>query len=914
MIPDTCMSLVLKFNVDESHTNSLLNDVPHSILVQHALRRALGFSPPSTPGAPLGLQNRGPPLARLHTPRALVHAPYRDAISVATWNSQGFFAQAGKRHREKAQYALQLLRKYDAVMLTETHGTPGRADSWASRRDLTPYWSHGSASTAGVGLLVSQDLISSFSQVEWVVIETGRAGVLRMDGPAGSLDLIVVYFPTGSGQATFDNADETDQVPMPVQRARLRAKIGHALRPSTTSLTVVAGDFNWVTEPGDRSSLHNAVASGARDSNEERHWLQQTGRVHLHEVHQPAMTHRSAQALSRLDRVYWNQGLSEQLDRQIFSAALPWTDGLSAHRAVVAGRRLPGRKIGSDHPALSPINVSTVKGTEWAHRVRLELQHRASDLQDGTPLQNLQVVKEVMRQVALNMEKSRWNRQVNPEDQEDTLCTTMRFLRAAERGHLTIISKCLECYPKLRELVRNPYAPDISEHGGLEAVREHAVDLARQHTINEMRRLHEDLPGLGEQEAQIRRGRTWRLLARLSPGKCAALSSVVGQDGTTHTDAAGMAGALRGHWRQVFADKGLSQALATRWLHEEAGRDRARKLPHRSSDRWKVTQEDMRQAIRLSPSSSPGPDGIPFAAWRAISDIAVPLLQAVYEQLAAGGADEAHAADIRKFNEGLMVFLPKDPSGVDVHGCPMFLPADTRPLSIGNADNRLIASAVQHRIEPILGRWVTKEQRGFINGRSMLANVVDIDESMQSASLEREQGVAIFLDFAAAFPSLSHKFIHVTLRELGIPEALQHYVAALYFQNCCKIKVCGTIQDGFDIAAGIRQGCPLSPLLFAVISNLVIRRVRSLAPEVLIRAYADDIAMVLPAGPPATGVLEQIFAEYASFSGLRLNFRKCVVVPLAPDQTDQYADLIGRYAPTWYAMKFETQAKYLGFS
>eukprot|EP00973_Karenia_brevis_P059168 8237653-Karenia_brevis.AAC.1 len=130
-----------------------------------------------------------------------------------------------------------------------------------------------------------------------------------------------------------------------------------------------------------------------------------------------------------------------------------------------------------------------------------------------------------------------------------------------------------------------------------------------------------------------------------------------------------------------------------------------------------------------------------------------------------------------------MVFLPKEPSGTDRYGCPMLMPEDTRPLSIGNADNRMIANAVRHRIEPIFAQWVAPEQRGFINGRSMLANVVDVDEGMQTTSLTHERGLAIFLDFAAAFPSLSHGFIMTTLREMGVPQSLQCYIAALYYQN-----------------------------------------------------------------------------------------------------------------------------------
>ena len=83
----------------------------------------------------------------------------------------------------------------------------------------------------------------------------GRAAILRLDGPGGSLDVVCVYMYTGNAQ------DE---------RAGLRAQLAAKLRPSAACLAVMAGDWNWVAEAEDRASKATAAWSGACGSAEQR--------------------------------------------------------------------------------------------------------------------------------------------------------------------------------------------------------------------------------------------------------------------------------------------------------------------------------------------------------------------------------------------------------------------------------------------------------------------------------------------------------------------------------------------------------------------------------------------------------------------------------------------------------------------
>ena len=79
------------------------------------------------------------------------------------------------------------------------------------------------------------------------------------------------------------------------------------------------------------------------------------------------------------------------------------------------------------------------------------------------------------------------------------------------------------------------------------------------------------------------------------------------------------------------------------------------------------------------------------------------------------------------FNESLLFFRHK--KAVDqVNGLDVYELGGARPLNVTNTDNRLIASALRLAIKPTLGGLITEDQRGFIGGRSMIANLVDVDD------------------------------------------------------------------------------------------------------------------------------------------------------------------------------------------
>ena len=111
-----------------------------------------------------------------------------------------------------------------------------------------------------------------------------------------------------------------------------------------------------------------------------------------------------------------------------------------------------------------------------------------------------------------------------------------------------------------------------------------------------------------------------------------------------------------------------------------------------------------------------------------------------------------------------------------------------------------MANAVRLRIEPFIDWIISHIQRGFVGGRSMLANVIDIEEAMLRCAASEERGAAIFFDFAAAFPRVSHDFLIDYFTDSGLfPKEIIRFVVQLYMANRCFIQIHGGKFKGFDL-------------------------------------------------------------------------------------------------------------------
>ena len=213
-----------------------------------------------------------------------------------------------------------------------------------------------------------------------------------------------------------------------------------------------------------------------------------------------------------------------------------------------------------------------------------------------------------------------------------------------------------------------------------------------------------------------------------------------------------------------------------------------------------------------------------------------------------------------------------------------------------------------------MNKWVSHMQRGFLHGRSMLSNIVDVDFESMKISLKHQRGAIILFDFAAAFPSVSQEYMWNVLTHIGLQPGLLRAIQSLYCNNMHFVKIKSYVFCSFSATSGVRQGCPLSPLLFAVVADVLLRRLDSHLQGTLVRAFADDTAVVTPDFEKHASTIMTIFREFAEVSNLHLNIQKTVLIQLWQSSAQTVRRRLAEKHPNWKDVEIAWQARYLGFS
>ena len=155
----------------------------------------------------------------------------------------------------------------------------------------------------------------------------------------------------------------------------------------------------------------------------------------------------------------------------------------------------------------------------------------------------------------------------------------------------------------------------------------------------------------------------------------------------------------------------------------------------------------------------------------------------------------------------MICLIPKD-------DCCLIELSNWRPLTLLNVDYEILAKVIGQRIESTLSSLIHTDQTGFVKGRFIGQNVRLLNDIIEYADAKKLPGILLFIVFRKAFDTIEWNFIHKCIELYNFGPNIRKWISILYNNVESGVLNAGFMTNYFQVSRGVRQGCPLSPLLF----------------------------------------------------------------------------------------------------
>jgi len=305
----------------------------------------------------------------------------------------------------------------------------------------------------------------------------------------------------------------------------------------------------------------------------------------------------------------------------------------------------------------------------------------------------------------------------------------------------------------------------------------------------------------------------------------------------------------------------------------------------------KLNYTDLETALSKSKlGSAASPDGIPYEVWKHLHT--------------------KHKTDVKNkkpsFNvmECLLKTLTDiqenrvDPRTQFTLGwmCPIYKKKEKdqiknyRPITLLNTDYKLLTKCLSIQLATHINTLVHPDQYGFIPNRSIY-DPIRLNQTLCAyTDYMEENGAIIALDQEKAYDKIDHHYLLEALAKFNLPPPFIETVRSLYNTAETAVLINGVLSTPYKVTQGVRQGDPLSCLLF----NLAIEPLACLlraTPELkgfdipgikgklIVSLYADDTTIYLSELDLYTN-LQNILADWCLAAGAKFNLEKTEVIPI----------------------------------
>jgi hypothetical protein len=301
-----------------------------------------------------------------------------------------------------------------------------------------------------------------------------------------------------------------------------------------------------------------------------------------------------------------------------------------------------------------------------------------------------------------------------------------------------------------------------------------------------------------------------------------------------------------------------------------------------SAGAQEVTVAEVQAAItRTSRGKAPGLDGIPIEVWAAGDMVWAPLLARLFT--AVGKKNLTPVG----FLEGVVSPHLKSAE------CDPTLISNYRPIQLLNADYRLLARVLASRFATAMSPSIGAEHTAFLPGRQIGDNIRLSQLVPAALAAQAQSGALVFLDVQKAYDTLDRQFLYACMEQHGASAGMLAWAQLLHTGTRARALINGVCSPFAEWQAGVRQGCPLAPVLFLFAAEALACWLRAQpglgvsvqGHRVVSSHHADDTKVFVPECAPApVGALLQAMDVYARASNQVMHPQKSAVMPVGQEQ------------------------------
>src|SRR5574337_1102365 len=204
--------------------------------------------------------------------------------------------------------------------------------------------------------------------------------------------------------------------------------------------------------------------------------------------------------------------------------------------------------------------------------------------------------------------------------------------------------------------------------------------------------------------------------------------------------------------------------------------------------------------------------------------------------------------------------------------------------------SKVMLKILQARLQQYVNRELSDVQAGFRKGRGTRDQIANIRWITEKAREFQKNIYFCFIDYAKAFDYVDHNKLWTILKEMGIPDHLTCLLRNLYAGQEATVRTGHGTTDWLQIGIGVRQGCILSPCLFNLYAEYIMRNAGLEAAQAGLKIagrninnlrYVDDTTLMAESEEELKSLLMKM-KEESEKVGLKLNIQKTNIMASGP--------------------------------